>query len=242
MKAGNANPIIIDFDPFTSAINQTLELGASLNISDGRIFRFASAGTAGSLLATHAQQAANPKSNHVYQTASATSIGTLTINLTLGATAAVANEYVEGIISFDAGQDYKISSQPAIATGAAGTITVFEAITTAITTANKYSLVHNNFNGTIEGNSGTPNRATGIPLTNVAVSNYYWSQTRGTTSCLITGTPATGSMLTLTTVTGSLAPITGTFGTAIPPVVGYYDLTATTGGTGQVLPIHLTID
>lgn len=251
MKLGNANPHIIDFDPFGTNTVQQMELGASLNISDGRIFRYANSGgvaqSAGKINTAPLQ-----KTNHQNQAVqAAAAIGATTVSLTLGATASVAQEYAEGLLVIGLtpgqGHSYKISDQPATASSGTQTLTLFDAIQVALTTSSKYSLVYNNWNGTIEGTTQTI-RPAGVPMTPVSASTtsagdfYYWDQTRGVIPTLNDGAIALGTSITLSgSVSGAVAAMSGTYATAnATPQVG--QMLVKVGVDTQYEPVFLTID
>lgn len=249
MKLGNANPYIIDFDPFSTSTQQQMELGASLNISDGRIFRYAKSGAANQS-AGKINTAPAQKTNHQNVTVQAASaIGSTSVSVTLGATASVAQEYVEGlfVVGLTPGQGhaYKISNQPATLSAGVQTITTFDPIQVALTTSSKGSLVHNAWNATIEGTVQTI-RPAGVAMTPITASStlppYFWDQTRGVASVLNDQAIALGSWLTLSaSVSGAVIAMSGTYGTALlTPKVG--EMTVKVGVDGQYEPCFLSID
>lgn len=249
MKLGNANPYIVDFDPFSTSTVQSIELGASLNVSDGRTFRYAKVGTT-TTSAGKANTAPVQKTNHqnvAVQAASA--IGSVTASVTLGATASVSEEYAEGllVVGLTPGQGhaYKISDQQATLSSGIQTVTLFDPIQVALSTSSKASLTHNAWNGVVEGTVQTV-RPAGVPMTPVTASStsqpFMWNQTRGVASVLNDQAIALGSWLTLSaSVSGAVAAMSGTYGTALlTPKVG--EMTIKVGVDTQSEPVFLTID
>lgn len=250
MKLGAANPHIINFDPFSTQAVQQHEQGASLNITDGRIFRYASAGlTAQS--AGKINTAPIQKTNHQnIAVQAAAAIGANQVSLTLGSTASVSEEYEEGFLSIGLtpgqGHIYKISDQQAANSAAIQTVTLFDPLVVALTTSSKGSLIHNTWNATVEGTTQTL-RVAGVPMTPVAAGtstsdNFYWDQTRGVASTLNDQAIALGSWLTLSaSVSGAVIAMSGTYATALlTPKVG--EMSIKVGVDTQYEPIFLTID
>ena len=256
MKLGNANPYVIDFDPFTvlgPTASPSQEVGASLNISDGRIFRYANSGafaqSAGKLNTAPIQKPNHQNIAVVSSTAVGASPSQVTV--TLGATASVVEEYVDGFLSVGLtpgqGHVYKISDQPATAASGNQTVTLFDPIQVQLSSASKASLVHNTWNGTVETTTQTL-RAGGVPMTPVpaSVTNvsdyYYWDQTRGIASTLNDQAIALGSWLTVSaSVAGAVIAMSGTYATALlTPKVG--EMTVKVGVDTQYEPVFLTID
>lgn len=257
MKLGNASAPIIDFDPFNVSTIQTLELGARIDVNDGRVFRFSKNGTTGALGAGLVAQAPFEKINHQGLAVVATApVGANTVTMTLGATASVLEEYAEGFLSVTgapgAGQTLKISDQQVAASGANQLITLFEVIQTALTTASTVSLVHSRYNGTQNVINQTI-RSSGVPLVNVPTSlnlvnqgfvsgqSFYWAQCQGIASVLADGAIPVGSWLTTSaSIAGAVTATSGTLATAELTVpVGCANLQA--GVAGKYNPVFLNI-
>lgn len=251
MKLSSANPHIVDFDPFSTNTVQQMELGASLNVSDGRIFRYTNSGGV-ALSAGKVNTAPLQKTNHQnLAVQAAAAIGATSVSLTLGATISVVEEYAEGFLSVGLtpgqGHVYKISDQQVAQSAATQTVTLFDAIQVALTTSSKASLIHNTWNGAIEGTTQTI-RPAGVPMTPVAASVagtndvYFWDQTHGVASALNDQAIALGSWLTLSTsVSGAVIAMSGTYATALlTPKVG--EMTIKVGVDTQYEPVFLQID
>lgn len=249
MKLGNANPVVIDVDPFSTSVQQQHELGASVNVSDGRIFRYAKVGgttTSAGKMSTAPLQKTN---HHNMAVQAAAAIGALNVSVTLGATATVAEEYQEGflIVGLTPGQGhvYKISDQPLALSASTQPLTIYDPIQVALTTSSKATMTHNNWNGVIEGTTQTI-RAAGVPMTPVTTSTtappYFWTQTRGVASVLNDQAIALGSWLAISaSVSGAVIAASGTYGTAlVTTLVGIQNIKV--GVDTQYEPVFLTID
>lgn len=259
MKLGHANITLIDFDPYTNVTNASTvtgfnnhELGAHLDITDGRSFRFAKAG-ASALGVGKLATAPTPKANHHNMAVqAAAAIGATTISVTLGATAAVAQEYAEGFLTISVtpgqGQIFKISDQQAASSSATQTVTVYDPVNVALTTSSKANLVHNSYNMAINGTSQTT-RTVGVPLVPVTAStsaiigqSYFWAQCKGTVAVLADQTIALGSRLAPSgSVAGSVIAESSTFATAqVTTPIGVANIMA--GVDTEYRPMFLNVD
>lgn len=257
MKLGNAYPLIIDFDPYNTATLagatvQNHELGAHIDITDGRSFRYAKAG-ASALGVGKLVTAPAPKVNHHNMAVqAAAAIGATSVAVTLGATATVAQEYAEGYLTINLtpgqGQIFKISDQPATASAGTQTVTLFDPVSVALTTASKANLVHNPYNYGINAAVATT-RAVGVPLTPVAAStsitsgqNYFWAQSKGPVAVLADQAIALGSRIgPSASIAGAVVADSGTYTTALATTaLGVANIMA--GVDTEYRPIFLTID
>ena len=126
-------------DIFAESSTQGLPLGSRGETKDGRQFRYALVGgtalVAGNLLQSPAQVA-----NHLsLAVASAAAIGAAEVTVTLGGTAATANQYREGYLVTSStpghGYSYKIKSHPAQSTTTGNvTLTLEDPLLVALTT------------------------------------------------------------------------------------------------------------
>lgn len=166
-------------------------LGARGVTPDGRVYRYALAGgtnlAAGKLTVTPAAVA-----NHTnIAVATAAAVGSSSVRVTLGATAATADQYVDGYLvvvdSVGVGQSYRISGHSAIASAGTGTIDLADNIVIALTTASKVSLQYNRYASTVISPGAIAHVAAGVPNVAVTAGTYYWSQTGGVCSLLSDG-------------------------------------------------------
>ena len=239
---------VIDFDPFNSraAGDPSMDLGGLIELNDYRAFRYAKVGAA-NISQGKLEQAPAPKANHTNNAVTAAvAAGANIVPITLaGATAAVVSEYDDGLLVVNAGpgagQTYRISHNPAIASSGSGNITLIDPIAVALTTSSKVTLVHNAFNGVVEVAAAT-RRPGGVPLTNLTAAYEGWLQTKGVASVLAQGAIAVGSnVVSSGTVAGAVAAVSGTYATDLATVqVG--SATVVAGVDTEYRPIVLTID
>lgn len=167
------------YDNSSSQEHRVGTLGAS---QDGRFFRYVKVGGSG-ITAGQLQVAPAPKTNHHNVAASvAAAVDDKTITVTLGATAAVAAEYAEGlIIASDVapeGSSYIVSNHPAADASATLELKLDEPIKEAITTTSEFCLVHNTWMkvGTTTDEERVP---AGVPLVDMTTLYFGWLQTKG---------------------------------------------------------------
>lgn len=235
-------PTILEFDAFNTetapnsavAGTPTHGIGETVYLGDGRIFRF---GTAGAVALAQGKLMLPPAdiTNHQTLAVTATAIGATTVNVTLGATAASADEYDEGFMTVNVtpgqGQNYKISRNPAIGSGLAGNIVLYDPINIALTTASKVSLSHNQWANVVVSAAAAGSatqRPGGTPYIAVPIGNAAWFQTRGTLAGLNDGAVALGTnAVASASVAGAVAAQSSTYATAQTQyVVGQFSLRA----------------
>jgi hypothetical protein len=235
---------ILDFDPKSvrTEADATHSLGEAIYTADKRTFRFGKA--AGNSSQGKLQLAPSPKTNHHgLSVQTAAPLGSTKVSVTLGATAAVAQEYAEGYMfttdSTGAGTAYKISSHPAANASAVLELTLFDPIQSiALTTSSKVSLVHNTYNGVQEGTSTTL-RGAGVPLVNISAGRYGWFQTSGAAAVLGSGTITLGAPQIAGSVAGSVTDQTDILGVGSEVTHGWADIMS--GVAGEYRPITLLI-
>lgn len=235
---------VVDFNPYKTSTTQEHQLG--LQFVDGEdVYRYAKVG-ASTITKGKLQTAPAPKTNHHnVSVATAQAIGDKTVTVTLGATAAVADEYAEGYISFNdvttGGYQMKIKTHPAASSSGSLTVTLYEPLPSALTTSSKGNLVHNTYNNVIEGTSQTV-RAAGVSAVTATTGLFVWLKTRGVASLLADQTIALGSWIVpSTSVSGSVIAISGTYATAlVTNKIGQADIMA--GVDTEKRPVRLEIE
>lgn len=242
----NSTPDVVDFNPYKTSPTQEHQLGTTF--PDGEdVYRYAKVG-ASTITRGKLQTAPAPKTNHHNMAiVSAVALGDKTITVTLGATAAVADEYAEGYIAFNdatlGGYQYKIKTHPAANASASLTLTLYEPVqVVALTVAgSKANLVHNTYNGIIEGTSQTV-RAAGVSQVTATTGLFIWVKTRGVSALLADQTIVLGSwVVPSTSVSGSVIQISGTYGTGLlTNKIGQADIMA--GVDTEKRPVRLEIE
>lgn len=237
---------ILDFDPYTSRTqdNATHNLGDLACLTDGRWFRHGSSGGS-NVSRGKLQLAPAPKANHAnIAVAVDPTVDDTQLTVTLGATAAVAGEYNEGFVAVNdvdgEGQDFQIRSHPAANASASLLIKLFDPIVVDLTTSSQVTLVHNAWNGVVEGTAAT-RRGGGVPLVAVNAGDYGWFQTKGVKSTLIGVAATLGAFLTADGSTaGAVTDQTDVTAPIAQVWVGRADIVA--GVATEYNPISLCID
>lgn len=205
---------------------------------NGDIYRYCQVGAVAMVIGK-LYQAPIPVANHVLQTAAAAAIGATTIALTLGNTAVVANDYINGNVVVDLatnsgfGQNFLIDAHPAVAGNGVFTIPLAgspsrtvqsdglmlqgnESVQVAIaTTANSISLIPNTYKKVILSIAATPPTTAeiaGVSVVNLAIGGWCWLKTRGHAPVLTNGTVVIGqAVVPGATTAGTIeAPPAGT--------------------------------
>mgnify|MGYP001603128504 CR=1 FL=1 len=205
----DGDQFVVDSDP--AADQGSPAVGQQLILDDGRKFRFSSAGAV-ALLTSNLMQAPIPVPNHVLQTAAAAAVGANTVALTLGATAATANQYKNGLLVVDLvantgfGYTYGIKDHAAVASSGVFTVPLKATVQVAISTAaNSVSLIQHRNNNVIITIATTPTaELAGITVKPIPIGDFGWIQTRGPCTCLTTGTIVIGQHVFASTTAGAV--------------------------------------
>lgn len=192
-------------DVYETTAYQLFPVGQRMQTPLGSVFRYTQMGaTIG--VANNLYQGAVDISGH--QSAAfpvALAVGDTTITQLMATTAAVANEYARGTVlveeTDDLGHIYPIKSHPAAGIGANCVLTLEDGVTVqvavAIAAGNVGTMKKNPWKDVIIAPVTTPTaKAAGIPRIIIAASGWGWVQTRGTASCLVSGTWVLGAPLT----------------------------------------------
>lgn len=187
-------------DLYTYSTIQQHNLGEKAFSTDGRTFRYAKAGAV-ALVPGDVQQSPAIVANHVNLTPTAVAAaGDVTITVTLGATAATANQYAGGYLVIEkgttgAGQSLLIKGHPAAASSATLTLTLSDAVQVATSGTVTASLVANLYNGTIQTPvttlTGTP---VGVAVGAIPAASFGWICSRGVTGVKADGIIAVGTV------------------------------------------------
>lgn len=233
-------PQVIEFDPFgQEQYGPTHNFGEIVWLADGRSFRYAksAAGSSKGKL----QLAPTPDTALHNLAVTATAAGATQVSITPGATTASAGVFDEGYMVVNdvdgEGQTYKIKHNPAIASSTAFTLELFDPISTALTASSEVSLVHNTYNGVVEGSSTTIQPA-GVPLRTITSAYYGWLQTHGVAAVLC-GTTGTLGAYGVAAATGAVTDMTDVSAPIAEAWVGRFIVA---GVSTEYRPFFLTID
>jgi hypothetical protein len=173
-------------------------LGSLGETDDGRKYRYCLAGAAitrGQLVQAQAQTA-----NHRnIAVAAAAAIGATSVTVTLGATAATANQYADGVLVVDdltgEGIAYKILSHPAADGDASLVLTLEEPVQVALDTTSQVTLTPSLYRD-VQTVASQARIAVGVPNVTVADNEFFWAQTWGLCSAFGGDTSTIGQVLT----------------------------------------------
>lgn len=187
----------------TDAALATL-LGSRWDTSDGRELLFVKAGAVAVVPGKLYQDAALV-ANHqniavtAYQAYSANGNVPAKVTVTLGATAATANQYAGGFVVVNdnngEGQILRIASHPAASSAASLAVTLEEGATTAITTASEVCLIPAHGGDVILAPTALTSALAGVSMYDIAIAAYGFLTTKGAVACLADGAVAVGASL-----------------------------------------------
>jgi hypothetical protein len=196
-----SNALIMDFDPLKerTEAGSTHNIGEGVTLADQRKFRYAVAGEA--ITAGYLAVAPTPQTSLSGLAVLTGAKGAQVITFTNAAiatidTVAECAYFSEGyvIVSYGTasptgiGQVFKIKNLEPVATGATGTVNLYEPIQVALNTASKIDIVQNTYNGVIM-DVLTSNVPAGVSLSGItAAGDFGWLQTRGYCGVMADGT------------------------------------------------------
>lgn len=186
-------------DLYTYSTVQQHNLGEKAFSSDGRTFRYVKAGAL--LVPGDVLQSPAIVANHVNLTpTAAVAVGDTSITVTLGNTAATANQYAGGYVVVEkgttgAGQSLLITSHPAASGSATLVLTLSDKVQVATSGTVTVSLVANLYNGVIQTPAttltGTP---VGVAVGAIPSASFGWICSRGVTGVKADGTITVGTV------------------------------------------------
>jgi hypothetical protein len=201
------------FQTSTDASLATL-VGTRWDLSDGRevtLVKNGAVALAAGVLVQDAAVVPNHQNIAVtaYQAYSANGNVPAKVTVTLGATAATANQYAGGFVVVNdnngEGHTLRIASHPAAGSGASLAITLEEGSSVAITTASEVSLVSAHGADVIIQPTTVTNAQVGVTLNAIAAGAYGFVVSRGLVSCLAQGAIGVGLGLSIGSVAGAVA-------------------------------------
>jgi hypothetical protein len=129
--------------------------------------------------------------------AAAVAVGDTRVSVTLGNTAAAANDYAEGYLHCNAtgapGSVYKIKSHLAIDANGTGWINLYDPVTKAMTTSSKVTLTKNHYKDVVTCPTTLTSVPVGVSIVDVTNGYYFWLQTYGPCAVLTNGTIVVGN-------------------------------------------------
>lgn len=214
---------------FTEQSSIKLEtLGQPAADEFGSEYHYAQAGST-ALVAGKLTGRAAVVANHAnIAVATAAAIGAERVQVTLGATAATANDYEDGLLVVNdatgEGYSYRIKSHPAADSAGSLWLELAEPIQVALVAGtSEVTLVANKYKATTISSSINV-EPTGVPIRAVTASYYYWSLTKGDVPLLQSGTETIGTMMIPHTTDGAVGTIAASTDTDAP-IVGIQIMT-----------------
>jgi hypothetical protein len=240
MPTFTQEPVSIGQDGFTASATPTQSLGAPGKTKDGRFFRYCKAGVA-DLVAGNVVQSPAVVTAHLAITPLTAAIGALQVSATLGAAAAAAGQYAEGILGIDGGYAHCIAGHGAVLSGGVITLTLRsdDPLQVALPGTFKANLIANPYNGVIQMPTAATGQVVGVAGYIIPAGQYGWVQVGGLASVLVNGTPGLNVAVTNgATAAGSVDVITTT-NLVTSQLVGFM---AQVGVTGKACLVKLCIN
>lgn len=185
-------------DIYKTSTTKLMRLGSLAVTRDGRLFRYGLAGAAALAPGKLAQIPAVVANHQNIAVQTASVVGDFNLSVTLGATAATADQYADGyVVGYDAsgvGQSLQIQSNSVAALSTTCVLNLFDPISIAQTTSGKVNLEQNPYsNSIISSTADTTEFVVGVPGVSIPAANYGWFQTRGVAAVLGNGTITKGA-------------------------------------------------
>ena len=224
---------------YEQSATQKHMVGSKLELSDGRVFRYARAGAA-ALVAGDLLQSAVNGGTATYQndlTPSAAAVGATAISVTTVTDAITANEFTDGYLAITdggaaAGQGglYKITTHEG---GAAGALifNIDRPLLVAVTTSSRITIIKDPYMDVIQAPATTPTgMCVGVPAIAVTATYYCWVQTWGIANPLVkTALTAGTNVLRDVVAAGSVAVDDGALTNEKVGITGWVGATTDNG-------------
>lgn len=223
-----------------STVQQHL-FGEKAFTNDGRTFRYAKAGAV-ALVPGNVLQSPSVIPLHTNLTPTAVSaVGATTVTVTLGATAATADQYAGGFLVVElgttgAGQTLKIKGHPAANASGTLLLTLEDPFYVATSGTITMSLIANNYNGVIQAPVTTLlGPVVGVAIVPIAAGSFGWIQTRGSGALMVSGVAIVGSAVGSPSTTAGAA-------IADSAILNHIAVTQKLSISLQQTPCYITID
>ena len=232
-------PVLYGLDPMDVSTIQVHPLGAVGFDSFGRRYRYVQAGAVALVKGNLLQSPARSTDYTDMAVQAAAAVDAETMEVTLGATATTADQFVEGTlvvsITPGIGQNFTVKSHDVTAASGVCTFNINEKILTALTTASNVTVTKNPYDGVIVSPTTRTGITVGVALTAVAIDGFGWIGVEGQFGVL--------SDATVAAVGEGLSPSTTTAGT-VTKAVTLLERIGTAGILGvsaQVEPCFLSL-
>jgi len=225
-----------------TSTSQNHSLGIVAYTRDGRQFRYGRAGAV-ALTAGQVMQIPAVVPNHQALVTAAAVANSTKVTVTLGATAATADQYKDGYLvirdtnTTGAGQSFPINGNSVGASSGTCEIYIGEGVQEALTSASVSNLELSPYGGIlVSSTADTTERVVGVAQVDVPIANYAWFQTVGVASVLGNGTITKGAGVIKSATTAGAVDIEAT-GT-ITQRIG---MAQQTGTTAKYNTVYLSV-
>ena len=184
-----------------SSSTQAYPVGTQGITDDGLKYRYILAGGT-TLAAGKLAVAATVVANHINMAvAAAAAVGDTAVTVTLGATAATANQYANGYLLINdangEGIQYQISSNPAADASASLVLTLKDPVKVALTTSSQATLLKNPWDSVVISATDQADMPVGVPNVSITNAEYGWVQTSGPCAILADEAITAGAAITI---------------------------------------------
>ena len=241
----SGNPTVFGIDPFSIGTTPLHPLGSKGITADGRIFRYAKAGST-NIATGKLCIAADIVANHEDRAfATAGAVGDTSVSISIGGTAITANQYDEGYLAIidDTGEGHvhKIISHGTSSAGSENvTFFISPGLEEATTTSTTVTLIRNLYSGVLISDGSQADIPVGVTPIALTGDNYGWLQTGGIASVL-TDTGAQATQGHPVTIGGTSSGGLTEHDAATEPIVGYAPV-GVAPTSGEHNPYFLTLD
>jgi len=235
-------PQVVAQGLMTSSADQLHVLGEKTVSNDGRTFRYVKVGGT-TLRPGDWLQSPALVANHVNLTPTAVlAVGSTEVTVTLGATAATANQYSGGYMVVELattgkGQTLLIKSHPSASSSGTLAVTLDDAVSVLTSGTTTVSLTLNRYNGVIQTPvttlTGTP---VGVAVFAIVNAQFGWICSRGLTGALADGA------ITVGTVASAVPSAAAGAAKVMAATLFAVGMVAKTSIDTQVTPTHVSLD
>ena len=195
-------PIIYGLNPKVTQTTPEHQLGVMGVSSDGRVFRYSQAAST-EIAAGKLCVMADITTNHEDLVVNTFGIGDKTLDITLGGTAVVGNEYQEGFVmvidQIGEGHYHKMKSAPAQSnTTGVFVPTLYDPIEVAAEASTTVTIIRNKYRDVVISDGTQADLPIGVTPIVVPTDAFFWAQTKGLCTILVdTNNTVAGQLITI---------------------------------------------
>ena len=229
--------------PSGAAWSPSLRFGQVGTTWDGKVYTYCLAG-ATNLTAGYTVQETAVVANHQNRTnATVEAIGSYTVVVPLGNTAATLGQYAQGYLTVVSatgiGFNYRVKTNTAALGNGSTTVTLYDPLLVALDTTSVVSLTPSPQSLAIVTPTSTPLNVIGVNDINVTAGYYFWAQIQGTCSVFTdsnAGIAANTGIIPSATVAGAVVVESSS---TITQRLGYVTGKATTASQAQLVVLNI---